>query len=125
MPPQTPAGGSGGAGAVEVIHQLTPVMGITLGVLSLGFERLWDTLPASPYFATPGHVALSVLIMLFGGLIAYLMVWAEFTLIANTSALTFMVAGTFKEIVTGRHGGGGWPAWAGVRGQRRSACCRA
>lgn len=26
---------------------------------------------------------------------------AEFALIANTSALTFMVAGTFKEIVTG------------------------
>lgn len=27
-------------------------------------------------------------------------VYAEFTLIANTSALTFMVAGTFKEVVT-------------------------
>jgi hypothetical protein len=29
------------------------------------------------------------------------MVWTEFTVIAETSALTFMVAGTFKEIVTG------------------------
>ena len=34
-------------------------------------------------------------------MIAFLMVWTEFTVIAETSALTFMVAGTFKEIITG------------------------
>lgn len=32
---------------------------------------------------------------------------AEFALISNTSALTFMVAGTFKEIVTGEVQSGG------------------
>lgn len=31
-----------------------------------------------------------------------LQVWTEFKVIQETSALTFMVAGTFKEIVTGR-----------------------
>ena len=131
-PSRVAGGGSGGTGAVEVIYQLTPIMGITLGVLSLGFERLWDTLPASPYFETPGHVALSGVIMLFGGLIAYMMVWAEFTLIANTSALTFMVAGTFKEIVTGRAwraaGGRGWAGLGWGWGREASAelaCCRA
>lgn len=90
----------GGRTPVEVIHQLTPIMGITLLVLSLGHERLWNTLPVSPYFETFGHTMLTGLIMLVGGMIAFAMVWAEFALIANTSALTFMVAGTFKEIVT-------------------------
>jgi len=33
-----------------------------------------------------------------------MMVWVEFTVIAQTSALTFMVAGTFKEVVTGTAG---------------------
>ena len=93
---------------MEVLYQLTPVMGITLLLISLVHERLWATLPASPYFENAWHTTLSAAIMFFGGLIAFAMVLAEFTLIANTSALTFMVAGTFKEIVTGeRRGGGG------------------
>eukprot|EP00887_Chlorella_sp_A99_P007579 scaffold28.g7579.t1 len=85
---------------VEVLHQLTPVMGHTMMALALAHERLWATLPGSPYFAGAGAGALTTLIMLAGGAIAFMMVLAEFTLIANTSALTFMVAGTFKEIVT-------------------------
>ena len=97
--------GSAGAGAhgspVEVLYQLTPIMGITLLLLSLAHERLWATLPGSPYFEGVWHTLLTGAITLAGGVIAFLMVLAEFTLIANTSALTFMVAGTFKEIVTG------------------------
>lgn len=31
----------------------------------------------------------------------HIQVWTEFKVIQETSALTFMVAGTFKEIVTG------------------------
>lgn len=86
---------------MEVILQLTPIMSLTLGLVSLGVERLWVVLPDSPYFASPWHCLLTLLIMAAGGLIAFFMVWAEFALISNTSALTFMVAGTFKEIVTG------------------------
>jgi len=84
-------------------------MSITLLALSLGHERLWVTLPASQYFATVGMTFLSIAIIFGGAIIAFCMVVAEFALIANTSALTFMVAGTFKEIVTG---GDGW--WGGV-----------
>jgi solute carrier family 35 protein C2 len=76
-------------------------MGLTLLVLSLAHERLWERLPASPYFANAWMVLLSLAIIFAGALIAFAMVVAEFALIANTSALTFMVAGTFKEIVTG------------------------
>jgi solute carrier family 35 protein C2 len=76
-------------------------MGLTLLILSLAHERLWERLPASPYFANAWMVLLSLAIIFAGALIAFAMVVAEFALIANTSALTFMVAGTFKEIVTG------------------------
>jgi len=75
-------------------------MGVILGIISLVFERLWDTLPPSPYFSSFYHGVATAGILAVGGVIAFCMVWAEFTLIANTSALTFMVAGTFKEIVT-------------------------
>jgi solute carrier family 35 protein C2 len=81
-------------------------MGLTLLILSLAHERLWVRLPASPYFANAWMVLLSLAIIFAGALIAFAMVVAEFALIANTSALTFMVAGTFKEIVTGGWLGG-------------------
>ena len=87
-------------GPVEVIFHLTPIMGVTLAIISLAFEKLWIVLPGSPYFSSIGHTLFTILILAVGGVIAFSMVWAEFMLIANTSALTFLVAGTFKEIVT-------------------------
>ncbi|KAK9866313.1 hypothetical protein WJX84_011708 [Apatococcus fuscideae] len=95
----TDAHGKSG-GPLEVLLQLTPVMALTAGACSLATEQLWYTLPRSPYFASPSHLLVTGLVILFGGAIAFLMVWTEFTVIAETSALTFMVAGTFKEIVT-------------------------
>jgi hypothetical protein len=95
-------GNSGSSGGpVEVLASLMPVMAITVGVVSLFAERLWDALPGNPYFDSLWATSTTMALILFGGLIAFLMVWTEFTVIANTSALTFMVAGTFKEIVTG------------------------
>lgn len=85
---------------MEVIYQLTPIMGLVMAVISLAFERLWVVLPPSPYFSSISHALLTVGILCVGGVIAFSMVAAEFMLIANTSALTFMVAGTLKEIVT-------------------------
>lgn len=80
---------------------LCAVMAGTVALMSLLVEHLWDTLPGSPYFASPGHVGVTALILCVGAVLAFMMVWVEFTVIAQTSALTFMVAGTFKEIVTG------------------------
>ena len=76
-------------------------MAITVGFMSLLVERLWVVIPVSPYFSSLASLSITVACVLLGGLIAFLMVWVEFTVIAETSALTFMVAGTFKEIVTG------------------------
>lgn len=64
-------------------------------------------LAGSPYFDSVGSVLLTLLIVASGGIIAFSMVWSEFKLIKCTSALTFMVAGTFKEIITGV-----WGVWA-------------
>lgn len=80
---------------------LFAVMAGTVALMSLLVEHLWDRLPGSPYFASPTHVGVTALILAVGALLAFMMVWVEFTVIAQTSALTFMVAGTFKEIVTG------------------------
>lgn len=76
-------------------------MSVTVAMMSLMIERLWLVLPGSPYFDSIQSLLTTTMIMLFGGTIAFFMVWTEFTVIAETSALTFMVAGTFKEIVTG------------------------
>ena len=76
-------------------------MALTVAVMSLAAERLWAVLPHSPYFDSLESLGVTFVLMLFGGTIAFFMVWTEFTVISETSALTFMVAGTFKEIVTG------------------------
>lgn len=78
-------------------------MAVTVLFMSAVIERLWVILPNSPYFLDHTAMAVTAGVMSFGGIIAFLMVWTEFTVIAQTSALTFMVAGTFKELVTGAH----------------------
>lgn len=77
------------------------VMALVVGFLSLAAEELWLVLPTSAYFASVGSFCIAVSCIFFGGAIAFAMVWTEFSVIQETSALTFMVAGTFKEIVTG------------------------
>ena len=93
-------GGAGGQGPVAVVAALMPVMAVTVALVSLLAERLWVVLPRSPYFDSLESVALTVGLVAGGAAIAFAMVWVEFTVIKLTSALTFMVAGTFKEIVT-------------------------
>lgn len=120
------AGARKHGGPVEVLYQLTPVMSLTLMLLSLGHEQLWTRLPASPYFATVWMGLLSFTLIFAGAIIAFAMVVAEFALIANTSALTFMVAGTFKEIVTGGRSGyeAGCVMRGVVHGRRGRLCCK-
>lgn len=96
-------GGGFTGGPLEVLEQLTPVASMTVGLLSLLVEQPWN-LPQSPYFQDLFHTGITFGIMAMGGMIAFLMVWAEFQVISFTSALTLMIAGTFKELVTGTRG---------------------
>eukprot|EP00877_Chromochloris_zofingiensis_P007804 jgi/Chrzof1/3277/Cz12g19080.t1 len=87
-------------GPLEILEILTPVMAITTLILSIAWEQIWWSLPESPYFASWGHSMLSIAIIFLGAVIAFLMVWTEYQVIKETSALTFMIAGTCKEVVT-------------------------
>ena len=53
----------------------------TVFLMSLLVERLWRVLPDSPYFDSLFSAGLTAALMLFGGVIAFLMVWAEFKVI--------------------------------------------
>ena len=84
---------------MEIIELLSPIMGVTLLVTSICVERPWQLFHTA-FFSSWTHAAIVFAVAFADSLIALCMVYAEFTLIANTSALTFMVAGTFKEVVT-------------------------
>jgi solute carrier family 35 protein C2 len=86
-------------GPLEIIEALAPVMSSTMLVLSLIWERLW-TLPQSAYFSSLSHISLTLLLIFSGSCLAFLLVSTEYKLIEETSALTFMIAGTCKEVVT-------------------------
>lgn len=95
----------------------------TVLLMSLLVEHLWSSLPGNPYFASPGHVGLTCLILSVGAVLAFMMVWVEFTVIAQTSALTFMVAGTFKEVVTSTQYCTSHPSPAVVGGKSHLLSC--
>jgi hypothetical protein len=65
-------------GALEVLELLTPVMAAATLLLSLVWEKLWVVLPGSIYFNSPEHCLLSLGIVFFGAIIAFLMVWTEY-----------------------------------------------
>jgi solute carrier family 35 protein C2 len=92
---------------LELVELLTPLMSLSTMVLSLSWEAPWASLPSSAYFASLYHTGLTGLIVLMAATIAFLMVWVEYKVIAETSALTFMIAGTCKEVVTGKQ----WLKW--------------
>jgi hypothetical protein len=100
-------GGSAGASehitkatALEVMESVTPVMAATSGIMSLFFESLIVDFRSSIYFSSLQHVNITIALIGASALLAFFMVWAEYALIAATSALTFMVAGQVKEILT-------------------------
>ena len=86
--------------ALEVMEAVTPVMAATSGVMALCFESLPHVLRTSVYFSSLAHLGITAALIAASAVLAFFMVWVEFALIGSTSALTFMVAGVFKEIVT-------------------------
>ncbi len=86
---------------MEILEALTPVMSVTVMVLSLLWEQLWVTLPRSSYFESLWQTGVSMALILAGAILAFLLVWTEYRMIKETSALTFMIAGTCREMLTG------------------------
>ncbi|KAJ3072126.1 hypothetical protein HDU98_004182, partial [Podochytrium sp. JEL0797] len=77
---------------------LSPVMAGSLLAASLALED-WSGIATTPVLVQGGVLRL-VGLLCFGGLLAFLMVMAEFQLISVTNVVTFSVAGVFKEVLT-------------------------
>ncbi|GAB5589146.1 hypothetical protein Unana1_04046 [Umbelopsis nana] len=81
------------------IFYLAPVQGITLIVIS-GFVEGYVNIFQSAFFLTVKEGLHTMLVILFGGVLAFLMIMSEFFLIKRTSVLTLSVCGIFKEVAT-------------------------
>ncbi|CAO2654151.1 Nn.00g108840.m01.CDS01 [Neocucurbitaria sp. VM-36] len=82
------------------IFFLAPVMFVSIFVLAIpveGFPALGEGL--SHLFETKG-TALGIGILIFPGVLAFLMTSSEFALLKRTSVVTLSICGIFKEVVT-------------------------
>lgn len=84
---------------ITTLYYLSPVMFITMAILSLIFENPIDQFRQSEHFDNIFHVLESFGLMAIGGLLAFAMTLAELYLIKNTNTVTLSVAGISKEIV--------------------------
>jgi solute carrier family 35 protein C2 len=82
------------------IFFLAPIMFLSLTVLAIpveGFSALIEGL--SNLFESKG-TSMGIGILLFPGLLAFLMTSSEFALLKRTSVVTLSICGIFKEVVT-------------------------
>ncbi|KAG0302806.1 Triose-phosphate Transporter [Linnemannia gamsii] len=87
------------ANPISTIFFLSPIMGVCLCIVAGIFEG-FGTIFGSHFFATAGSAVATLGLLLLGGIFAFMMVLAEFNLIARTSVVTLSVLGIIKEVVT-------------------------
>ncbi|KAG0209413.1 Triose-phosphate Transporter [Mortierella sp. NVP41] len=87
------------ANPISTIFFLSPIMGICLCVVAAIFEG-FGTIFRSEFFATPASAMSTLGLLFLGGIFAFMMVLAEFNLIARTSVVTLSVLGIVKEVMT-------------------------
>ncbi|KAJ3271258.1 Triose-phosphate Transporter [Terramyces sp. JEL0728] len=78
---------------------IAPIIAISLFVSFLVLEG-FSALLADSHFATLSESIWLLIVVSFGGCIAFTMVNFEFALISSTSVVTLSIAGIFKEILT-------------------------
>ncbi|KAG0260813.1 Triose-phosphate Transporter [Actinomortierella ambigua] len=87
------------ANPISTIFFLSPIMGVCLLILSAIIEG-FGTIFSSQFFSSFWRGVGILGMLLLGGVIAFLMVLAEFNLIARTSVVSLSVLGIIKEVVT-------------------------
>ncbi|KAF9118888.1 Triose-phosphate Transporter [Mortierella sp. 14UC] len=87
------------ANPISTIFFLSPIMGVCLCVVAGIFEG-YGTIFGSAFFATTSSGLGTLGLLFLGGVFAFMMVLAEFNLIARTSVVTLSVLGIVKEVVT-------------------------
>lgn len=83
------------ANPISTIFFLSPIMGVCLCIVAGIFEG-FGTIFGSHFFATAGSAVATLGLLLLGGIFAFMMVLAEFNLIARTSVVTLSVLGIIK-----------------------------
>ncbi|KAI8992164.1 triose-phosphate transporter family-domain-containing protein, partial [Mycotypha africana] len=84
---------------IATLYYLSPVMFVTMLVLSFIFEQPLRQFHDSKHFETMSQSIESLGLMSIGGFLAFAMTLAELYLIKSTNTVTLSVAGISKEIV--------------------------
>nr|CAB3266239.1 solute carrier family 35 member C2 [Phallusia mammillata] len=86
---------------IDLTYHLTPTMFVGLFPLALAHEGL-PFFSSSFLFAseTVGEMVPALLMILVGGILAFLLSVSEYLLLSSTSSLTLSICGIFKEIAT-------------------------
>ncbi|KAF9904441.1 Triose-phosphate Transporter [Lobosporangium transversale] len=87
------------ANPISTIFFLSPIMGVCLFIVAGIFEG-YGVIFGSVFFSAPLIALETMGLLLLGGLFAFMMVLAEFNLIARTSVVTLSVLGIVKEVMT-------------------------
>lgn len=82
------------------IFWLSPLMGLTLAIVSLPVDNWPRMFSESPFFASWGAVAKTGAMLGLPGVLAFLMVMSEFYLLQRVGIVTTSIVGIFKEVAT-------------------------
>ena len=82
------------------IFFLAPVMFISLGIMAIPVEGFGPLITGLNTLAEKQGALRGVGILLFPGVLAFLMTASEFALLKRTSVVTLSICGIFKEVVT-------------------------
>ena len=83
---------------LEVLYHISPASALSCIPVFLLIEL--RPFLASPFLQAPGVLAEALLIVLGGGLISFLLIFAEVKLVKISSSLTMGIFGNLKEVVT-------------------------
>lgn len=84
---------------VATLYKLTPVMGLSMLVLSLLTEHPLTQLTGNKNLQTSKDILFILFMIMVGGVMAFAMVLSEFFLISRTSVVTLSIAGMLKEVL--------------------------
>ena len=85
---------------IATLRVIAPSMYATILLVSLVYERPWESFSTSIYFSDFSHIVRTVLLAMLGGGLAVSMMLAEFALILKSSAMILMIGGVIKELFT-------------------------
>ncbi|KAL4080170.1 triose-phosphate transporter family-domain-containing protein [Scleroderma yunnanense] len=81
------------------IFWLSPMMGITLAIISIVWEG-WRNVFATPFFNSLASTINTLLLLTLPGVLAFCMVMSEFYIIQRAGVLPMSIAGIAKEVST-------------------------